>query len=657
MRLLSVFIFFLLTMTISATAQNCKLPKNKELNNKFNDAEALMRQNKDLSIRFLTEIAKNNPNYFPATLILGKYNLEKAKDAAMRFQSKVSLEYAKTAIEYLTLSFGNCDSYDSCRAAYLLGEGYYLCRNYEKSKAFFQLFLSSENAAPLCLKAAKKRMKMIEEYFDLINHPIKFDPKMLKNVSTKDDEFLPLISHDGSILLYSKRSEKRSGEFVEELMISQNTGAENGTEEFSKGERMTTPFNTGKIQGGTSLTIDNRIMYITICNYDNCDIYYSKNVKGAWQPLIKLPNTVNTEYFEGQPSVDATGNVLYFSSNRPGGYGGYDIYKIVRKHQDSLWSAPINLGADINTEFDEKTPFIHCDGKTLYFSSNGHGGVGGFDIFYSKADDNGSFSKPENVGYPLNTEKDEVAYIVSADGKRIYFSSMLLSGEGGWDIYCSGLTENAAPNQVLLIKGKITDEDGKPVPDVNVDLTSLKTYETSHSITDSKTGEYAVTTTVGKGEDYMLTVKKKGFFYDVKFFRPDTGNYVPPTIEDVKLDKIKTGVPYELKNVNFDFNSAKLTDNAKAYLHQLSMFLNEYSQYDIEILGHTDYIGSQEDNMILSERRCRTVINYLITAGIDAKRLTYKAFGKAVPMASNETSKGRALNRRVEIILSVKKEK
>jgi outer membrane protein OmpA-like peptidoglycan-associated protein len=653
MRLLSVFIFFLLTL--SSAAQNCKLPKNKELNDKFNDAKALMQQNKDVSVRFLSEIAKSNPNYFPATLILGNYNLEKAKDAALRFQSKLSLEYAKTAIDYLNLSYGSCNNYDSCRAAYLLGESYYISRNYEKSKFFFQFFLSSENAAPSCLKAAKNRMKMIEEYFRLINNPIEFDPKMLKNVSTKDDEFLPLISHDGSILLYSRRSEKRPGEFVEELMMSTRTEAENGDGEFSKGIRMSSPFNTGKIQGGTSLTIDNRVMYITICNHDNCDIYYSKNIKGAWQPLIKLPNTVNTEYFEGQPTVDATSNVLYFSSNRPGGFGGYDIYKIVRKHQDSLWSAPINLGADINTEFDEKTPFIHCDGKTLYFSSNGHGGVGGFDIFYSQIDGSGKFTKPQNIGYPLNTQKDEVAYIVSADGKRIYFSSMLLSGEGGWDIYCSALSENAAPNQVILIKGKITDEDGKPVSDVNVDLTGLRSYETSHSVTDSKTGEYAVTASVDKDEEYMLTVKKKGFFYNVQFFQPDSGNLVPPTIENVRLDKIKTNVPYALENVNFDFNSAKLTETGKAYLHQLSMFFDEYPQYDIEILGHTDAIGSEEDNMVLSERRCRTVINFLITAGIDSKRLTYKAFGKSAPMTTNETSEGRALNRRVEFVLSVRK--
>ena len=206
-----------------------------------------------------------------------------------------------------------------------------------------------------------------------------------------------------------------------------------------------------------------------------------------------------------------------------------------------------------------------------------------------------------------------------------------------------------------MVKGKVTDENGKPVPEVNVDLTGLKTYETSHSTTDLKTGEYAVSTPIEKDEDYMLTIKKKGFFYNVMFFSPDSSKYIPPTIENVKLDRIQTNVPYTLENVNFDYNCAKLTEISKAYLHQLALFLDEYPQYDIEILGHTDATGTEEENMVLSEKRCRTVINYLITAGINSKRLTYKAFGQSAPMVSNSTSLGRALNRRVEIVLKVKK--
>lgn len=644
---------------LSAMAQDrpCPIVKSKDLEKRFNDAYELMQTNRDLGFKYMAEIPKVVPEFYPATLECGKYYLDKAKDAHIRFQQRLAIEHSERAVNYLQLSHKQCNVYDSCRASFMLGECYFLIRKYDESRKYFNEFLSFDSKAPSCVHLANRRLEMINEYFDLINNPIHFDPKMLRNVSTKDDEFLPLISHDGSILLYTHRYMKRGGDFTEELMESRLDTVDEYGELFTPGVRMSHPFNMGKLQGGASLTIDNRILYITICSQNNCDIYYSRNENNEWQPLIKLPNTVNTEYFDGQPTIDPTGNVLYFSSNRPGGYGGYDLYKIVRKHEDSLWSAPINLGPSINTEFDEKTPFIHCDGKTLYFSSNGHGGVGGFDIFISRLEQNNEFGKPVNLGYPLNTENDEVAYIVSADGKRLYFSAKLMSGEGGWDIYCHDLQQKATPSEVLLIKGKVTDEQGRPVAGVDVDLTGLSSYETSHGVTDSKTGEYAVTTAVNDGEHYMLTLKKKGYFYTVDFIDPKSGDYVPPTVEDVTIEKIKTGVPIQLENVNFDFNSSQLTEHSKAYLHQLALFLQEYPKYNIELLGHTDGIGDEGVNQALSERRCRTVYNFLVMSGVDSKRLNFKAYGKTSPTATNSTDQGRAQNRRVEMILTDAKKK
>jgi len=654
---LSFIIACVLGLSALAQERDCPTLKSKDLEKRFSDARELMQTNPDLGIKYLVELSKAFPEYYPASYIVGQYYLGEARDAHIRFRQSQAMDNSTTAMHYLQLSHKQCPQYDSCRAAFMLGECYFLSHMYEGARKFFLEFMASDVKAQSCVNTTRHRLEMINEYFDIISHPIEFDSHILRNVSTKDDEFLPLISHDGSILLYSHRYMKRSGEYQEELMESNLLEVDSIGELFSPGKRMSYPFNTGKTQGGASLTVDNRVLYITICSHDNCDIYYSKYENQEWQPLIKLPNTVNTEYFDGQPSIDPTGNVLYFSSNRPGGYGGYDIYKIVRQHEDSLWSAPINLGPAINTEFDEKTPFIHCDGKTLYFASNGHGGVGGFDVFHSSLQPDNSFGKPKNAGYPLNTENDEVAHIVSADGKRIYFSAKLLSGEGGWDIYCANLDERSRPGDVLLIKGKVTDEEGKPVADVDVDLTGLKSYETSHSRTDSKTGEYAVTTSVNSDEDYMLTMKKKGYFYNVSFITPDSGNYVPPTIDNVTIEKIKTGVPIQLENVNFGFDSSQLTEHSKAYLHQLALFLQEYPRYNVQIMGHTDGIGDEDVNQALSERRCKTVYNFLVMSGIDAKRLSYKAYGKASPMATNATNQGRALNRRVEMLLTDSKKK
>ncbi len=647
---IAILIFFILTTSLTSAQKNCSTIKNKDVERKFSDAVNLMTQNKDIGIRYVKEIADVYPKYYPATLELGKFYLDKQKDAQVRFQTSKSSEYGALAEKYLKLSYENCDSYDSLRAAYLLGEYYFINRNFKDAQKFYDVFLSSQNAALSCKKMAVRRQEMVKEYFEIMKNPVKFNPRELRNVCTSDDEYLPFLSHDGSILLYTRRREKRKNEFVEELMLSNLLSVDSVGEVFSRGAMMPSPFNTGKLQGGACLSLDNKILYITICNYDNCDIYFSVFKNQKWQPLIKLPNTVNTEAFEGQPTIDATGNILYFSSNRPGGYGGYDIYKIERKHKDSLWSVPINLGPEINSEFDEKTPFIHGDGQTLYFSSNGHGGVGGFDIFFSRLDKFNQWSKPKNIGFPLNSDGDDVAYVVSADGKRLYFSNKLLSGKGDWDIFCCDLSPEAAPKQILLIKGKITDEDGRPVSGVNVELTGLSTYETHQNITETS-GEYSVSTPVTKDENYMLTVKKYGFFYNTKLINPDSSEYVPPTIEDIKLSKIATGVAMPLENVNFEFNSANLTETSTIFLHQLAMFLVEYPQYKVELRGHTDAIGNIEDNMLLSENRCRTVYNYLVMAGIKANRLSYKAYGKSAPMADNKTSQGRALNRRVEFIL------
>ncbi|MBP5368208.1 MAG: PD40 domain-containing protein [Bacteroidales bacterium] len=651
MKRIYTIIFAALVSSACLAQKPCSLPKVKGLEQKYDDAVYLLRNNQDIGIKYLTDITIDYPKYYPATLILGEYYLKKQIDAQLRFQTDMALQFSKLAQHHLSLSFEFCPTYDSCRASFYLGECYYLDRKFDQAERLFNNFLDNDYSAPSCRAKAQKRLDMIKEYYDIISHPVKFNPRELQNICTSDDEYLPMISPDGELFLFTRRHVKRNGDFSEQIVLSTKIhGNDTVAELYTVGDPLPAPFNQGKLQGGACFTVDNRILYVTICDHEDCDIYYSANENGVWQPLIKLPNTVNTDLFDGQPTVDATGNTIYFSSNRPGGYGGYDIYKIVRHATDSLWSSPINLGPKINTEFDEKTPFIHSDNKTLYFASNGHGGLGGFDIFVSRLDDMSRFSKPKNIGFPINTEGDEVAYVVSADGKRIYFSSKMLSGKGGWDIYCSDLPPEASPNQVLLIKGKITNEKGEPVPNVSIDLTGLKTFETAHDET-KKNGEYAVSTQVNDDEEYLLTIKKKGFFYNMQVITPDSVEYVPPTYKDIRIDKIQTGIPVVLENVNFEFNSAKLSPSSEAVLRQLALFFAEYPQYKIELGGHTDAVGNNEFNMVLSEKRCRTVYNYLVMVGIDPKRLTYRAFGKTTPVAPNTTSEGRALNRRVEFVL------
>ena len=634
---LAVILALVAAPSVMMAQSNCPTIKSKDLQKRYAEACAQMETDKELGIKSLANLVSVAPDYYQASLIVGEFYLDRMKDAQIRFEQKEAFDYAKSASSYLQQSYNACNKYDSSRAMFLLGECYYLSRKYDMAKTLLTNFLNTDNPAASCVPRAKKRLSMISDYEDIMAHPIKFESKMLRDVATKDDEFLPLMSHDGTILLYTRRQGRRNGTAIEELMMSTLNRIDEEGEVFNPGVKMGPPFNMGDLQGGASLSIDNRIIYITICQGDDCDIHFSRNDNGEWQPLVKLSNTINTEYFDGQPSIDPTGNVLYFASNRPGGYGGYDLYKVTRKTADMAWSAPVNLGPTINTEFDEKTPFMHCDGKTLYFSSNGHGGVGGFDIFHSRLEDNGEFSKPKNIGYPLNTESDEVAYVVSADGQRIYFSAKLLSGIGGWDIYCAELAQNARPDPVVFPRTK---------PQI---------VETS--VPFGKTGTTVVTDSTRFGGTTMVyddwSRKKPSTEIEfIDYFKKKSGSQSTSSSDEAK----KHGGAIELEDIKFDFNSSQLSDHLQTYLSRLAEFLKEYPQYNVELLGHTDGIGNVEANMALSQRRCRAVYNHLVKNGVNAKRLSFKGFGMSTPMASNETDKGRALNRRVELLL-VKEEK
>ncbi len=653
-------IFFVLGINNIFAQDECPIKKQRELQGYFNEISSILEYNQSEGIPKFESFIKQNPKYYPASLLLGSTYLKLSEKESDNYNTQRSKAFAELAVKYLNMSYQECDKYLNHKAHFLLGEAYFMAKDFDNASEVYSSFLNCGCTDNSRNQVAGNHLLVCQEYIRLKNNPVKFNPKELKEVSTIDDEYLPYLSPDGTILLFTRRSKKSNGEYVEELIKAKKLPQKDTSVElFDIGEKLPSPFNTGKLQGGACITIDNKVIYVTICDYsrtentsvEDCDIYYSEYKNGMWSNLIKMPNTINSQNFEGQPSIDYTGNVLYFSSNRPGGYGGYDIYKVERKDKGELWSKPINLGPKINTEMDEKTPFIHGDGRTLYFASNGHNGMGGFDIFVSRLGDDDLFQKPENIGYPINTENDEVAYIISADGKRLYFSGKFFSGTGGWDIYSSDVPENAEPGQILLLTGTVTNKYGQGIPNVDVELTGLKTFNSVSTTTDSQTGEYSLAAPVLEKENFVLKMSKKGFFYETVLINPDSSIYIPPTMQNIIMDSVKVGVPVRLKNVNFASNSSALVGDAVTFIHLFFQFLTEYPNYKVEICGHTDNIGNPESNLALSRRRCNVVKNYLIKLGIDPKRLIVKAYGQTKPIVPNTSSENRALNRRVEFIL------
>jgi outer membrane protein OmpA-like peptidoglycan-associated protein len=370
-------------------------------------------------------------------------------------------------------------------------------------------------------------------------------------------------------------------------------------------------------------------------------------VGGKWTEPKNIGPPVNTPHWESQPAFAADGRTVYFASNRPRGAGGIDIWK-TKIDDDDRFSVPENIGPPINTPGDEVSPFIHPDGKTLYFASDGHLGMGGKDIFVSRLMDNNQWSEPQNLGYPINTIGDELNLIVNAKGNIAYFSSDKEGGFGGMDLYWFELDESIRPQSVTYLKGRVFDQkDRRPIEAV-VELYDLSTGELFSSIkSDVVNGEFLVC--IPTNNSYALNVNKTGYlFFSENFDLVGVHSETEPYHKDIPLKNINVGEIVVLKNVFFDTDKFDLKAESILELNKLVDLLKQNKSIKIEIGGHTDNQGSQAHNKTLSQNRAKAVYEYLISKNIDKSRLTYQGYGVEKPVATNDTPQGRTLNRRTE---------
>ncbi|MDD3631117.1 MAG: OmpA family protein, partial [Bacteroidales bacterium] len=524
---------------------------------------------------------------------------------------------------------------------------------------YFKKFLTYQGDFDTLLTEAKMLMEWSEEICKLINNPVPFNPKLVKGISSQLDDYLVSLSPDNEIAYYTRKTKdyqisgyKSEPAFQEKFYYSYRI-ADNV---FDNGKEMPYPFNRNENEGGATITGNNKELIYTVCKmvtsprqYYNCDLYSSKNIKGYWTDIVPLERVNRPDTWESMPSVTADGRELYFVSNRPGGVGGYDIYKSF-KDENGEWSEPINVGEPINTPGDEKSPFIHTDTRTLYFSSNGRPGVGGYDIYYVKLNDNNEKPEVKNIGYPINTENDEIGFIVSIDGKYGYFSSNNMKNEsmGGMDFYYFSLYNEAKPEEVLLVKGNIKSEDTTKPIKATVQIKSMESKHITFIPVDED-GDYVAS--LLKNEDYLLTIKGEDIVYQSTYVAAKDSITAPVIKLEMEVQPIEVGKHYRLHNIYFAFNSADILANSQKVLDEFIVFLNDHPTLQIGIEGHTDNVGSDEFNLILSENRAKAVYNYLVNNGIDANRLQYKGFGESSPIATNETEEGRAMNRRTEFVI------
>ncbi len=640
----------------------CKV-NNKKAEKIFKQGVTEMKDRKySDAVRLFREVIDIEPEYTDAYYALGKINLLK-QSASNTTTSNIN--YLASVKKYYQKVIELCPTYD-INCYYILGDIFLGEEKFDSAFYYMSEFIKDPDKIKneAYYNHADSVVTFTKTMKTLKAKAVPFNPMVVKNISTPLDEYLPLISPDNEMALFVRKIKlskskdmlyNQEDKYKEKFMFS----IRNKDAEFDEGQEMPYPFNTTENQGAATITKENKILYFVYCDYAKGSIYYNCDIcqselkyNGSWSEIKNLGAKVNgAKTWESQPSISSDGKTLYFISDRSGGYGGYDIYKTT-KDSSGEWTLPENLGPNINTAGNEKTPYIHTDDLTLYFSSTGWPGLGGYDIYYAKKGDDGKFGKPKNIGYPINTEADDVGFTVSTDGHYGYFASNKYSGPGGWDIYYFDLYPEARPDTVLLVKGNVKDLLKNEPTTAKVELKNVKTKQVTEIPVDSVTGKYIIATVFRN--DYILTVKKADYAYTSKYIsKEDTTITNKPTQVKIDFDvkPIEVGESYRLNDIHFAYGSYELTNKSKLIIDGFFDFLNDHHTMKVSIDGHTDNISGAEFNQTLSENRAKAVYNYLVNKGVDAWRLTYKGYGLTKPIASNDTEEGRAKNRRTEFVI------
>jgi len=461
------------------------------------------------------------------------------------------------------------------------------------------------------------------------------------NINTTYPEYAPVINADGSILFFTSRrptesSEKRKKAKLKESIFLSNYDKVKKTWEKSK----LAPFPLNKkltFASAVGLSNDGQQLFVYQDDKTGNGNIYSSKLKGStWSELQKLPYPINTKYLETTVSLSPDGNTMYIASNRPGGYGGLDLWYSV-KNKDGSWKEPVNLGPDINTSGNEEGVYIHPDGKTLYFHSNGHKGMGGYDIYYSLFE-KGKWSKPINMGASINGPGDDVYFTIDAAKKIGYFASKRKDGKGETDIYkveFNYLEKKSNASSLTLFKGEVLDKQTNKPLEAEIEIIDLEKNETISEIkSNAATGNFLIS--LPSGKNYGINVKKHGYlFYSENMNIPKEASY-NEVVKTVLLDKLRADAKIILKNIFYDYGKATLRKSSINELDRLYELMVQNPKLKVELSAYTDSRGSDVFNLELSEQRAQSCVEYLISKGIDSKRLIPKGYGETQPWITDE---------------------
>ncbi|MBI2967711.1 MAG: PD40 domain-containing protein [Bacteroidetes bacterium] len=543
---------------------------------------------------------------------------------------------------------------------FYLGRAYQITRDWDKAAKEYTVY--SQKALGDEKKIAQKRILECKNGKKLCAAPVKVIIENLgEAINTPYSEYAPLISADESVLIFMSRRENTTGggkdpaidDWFEDIYI---TYFKEG--KWTETENIGIPVNSDQHDGTVYLSPDGQKLYIYRDESGDGNIFETDLEGDHWTEPKKLSTVINSKHQEPSATFTPDGKIIYFVSNNPDkSLGGKDIYSSVMDDRGN-WSDPVNLGNVINTEYDEDGVFLHPDGKTLFFSSQGHNTIGGYDIFKT-VNKSGKWGKPQNLGYPINTPDDDIFFSISASGEHSYYSSIRPEGKGWRDLYRitpgMGELDTAAPPtpQLTLLKGTVFDMAAKNPVEATIEIVdNQKNQVIADFKSNSATGKYLLS--LPSGKNYGISVNANGYlFHSENVNIPEAKGY-QEVVKDIGLKKLAVGSKVVLNNIFFDYDQATLRQESVAELERLTGLLKENSTMKIEISGHTDNKGSDEYNKKLSEARAKSVYEYLANKGIDKSRLTFKGYGKDKPVAPNEkpdgsdNPDGRQMNRRTE---------
>jgi outer membrane protein OmpA-like peptidoglycan-associated protein/tetratricopeptide (TPR) repeat protein len=538
---------------------------------------------------------------------------------------------------------------------YYLGQCYMQGGDYRAAIDAFQRYLNGKGQLAAYKKIAEDEMARADFALQAKQHAIVYKPINLgPAINSPGDDYVPSVTADDRLIFFTSRREGNTGgfdqvdrAFDEDFYFSTRDSAGNWRPAINLGP----PINTELNEGTACISPDAQYVYFTACyrpeSIGGCDLYVSRLEGYNWSRPKNLGTVVNSRYYDTQPNLSPDGRMLYFVSNRPGGLGGTDIWQ--SHWQDGRWQAPTNLGPPINTAGDEYGPYLHSDDRTLYFSSDGHKGFGGLDLFMSVRDSAG-WSLPRNLGYPLNTAADEQYLVLNAAGTKGYTNSNAPGGIGKLDIYEFKVDSNIRPGRATYVRGLVQDSlTGKPVG-ATVVVVQLDRGDTTRNVqSNSATGRFLLSLPAGR--DYAAFVDAPGYLFYSRHFSLRNINDEKFFDLVIKLQSLKTGATVVLNNIFFETDKAELLPASQVELRKLLLFLKQNPQARIEVRGHTDNVGTAAYNLDLSRRRAEAVRRYLVKNGIVITRIAAQGYGETLPVAPNDTDAGRAQNRRTEFTL------